>query len=177
MMRPRHRTTTHLSSSLVLNQSYEPLCIVSVRRAAVLLLTNKAVTVTPGDGYLHSESFDLPVPSVVRLKRYVHVPHQMSASPSRRGVFIRDGWTCVYCGYGAETLDHVIPRSRGGTHSWDNVVAACAHCNQRKGDRLLSEIGWRLTRTPKAPSRWQIQGLRLGRTTDPNWEPWLSLVR
>nr|BFF24230.1 hypothetical protein GCM10025732_21950 [Glycomyces mayteni] len=138
-----------LGSALVLNQSYEPLCVIPVKRAAVLLLTRKAETVTPGDGFLRSETMHIPVPSVVRLNRYVAIPRQVGASPSRRGVFTRDDWRCVYCGSSAETIDHVVPRSRGGTHTWDNVVAACAPCNHRKSDKTLAELGWRLPRVPR----------------------------
>ncbi|MFC4334378.1 HNH endonuclease [Salininema proteolyticum] len=193
MIRPRHRTTvqqypghraradaeraahhqSYVSGSLVLNQSYEPLCVVSVKRAVVLLLTGKAEAVATGEGVFHSESLRLPAPSVVRLKRYVRIPRQLSSSPSRRGVFLRDDWTCVYCAGTAETIDHVIPRSRGGTHTWDNVVAACADCNQRKGSRMLQEIGWHLPRRPKPPAHWQLRGFRTGRRPHPTWEPWL----
>ena len=192
MIRPRHRKASDsddhspsahtnlfdrnaaaLGSALVLNQSYEPLCVVPVKRAAVLLLTRKAETVAPGDGFLRSERMNIPVPAVVRLNRYVTIPRQVGSSPSRRGVFVRDDWRCVYCGASAETIDHVIPRSRGGTHTWDNVVAACAPCNHRKSDRMLAELGWRLPRTPRPPSGWQLRGFRGQRRPDPAWEAWL----
>lgn len=162
-----------LGSALVLNQSYEPLCVVPVKRAAVLLLTRKAETVAPGEGFLHSETMHIPVPAVVRLNRYVAIPRQVGTNPSRRGVFVRDDWRCVYCGSGAETIDHVVPRSKGGTHTWDNVVAACAPCNHRKSDRTLAELGWRLPRAPRPPSGWQLRGFRGQRRPDPAWEAWL----
>lgn len=192
MIGPRHRNTLDsddpapgahpqlfghpagtLGSALVLNQSYEPLCVIPVKRAAVLLLTRKAETVTPGDGFLRSETMHIPIPSVVRLNRYVPIPRQVGASPSRRGVFTRDDWRCVYCNAAAETIDHVVPRSRGGTHTWDNVVAACAPCNHRKSDKTLAELGWRLPRAPRPPSGWQLRGFRGQRRPDPAWEAWL----
>lgn len=191
MIGPRHRSTLDsdgsspgahgnlfstaaaLGSALVLNQSYEPLCVVPVKRAAVLLLTRKAETVTPGDGFLRSETMNIPIPAVVRLNRYVKIPRQVGSSPSRRGVFVRDDWHCVYCGSTAETIDHVVPRSKGGTHTWDNVVAACAPCNHRKSDKTLAEMGWRLPRVPRAPSGWQLRGFRGQRRPDPAWEAWL----
>ncbi len=147
--------------------------MVPVKRAAVLLLTRKAEAVTHGDGFLRSESMNIPIPAVVRLNRYVSIPRQVGTSPSRRGVFVRDDWRCVYCGSAAETIDHVVPRSKGGTHTWDNVVAACAPCNHRKSDRMLADLGWRLPRAPRAPSGWQLRGFRGQRRPDPAWEAWL----
>ena len=160
--------------ALVLNATYEPLCVVSVRRAAVLVLAAKAVTVSDGEGILHSARRSLPVPCVVRLTRYVRVPFRPHIGMTRRAVFARDGWRCVYCRGPAETIDHVLPRSRGGPHTWENVVAACARCNHRKGDRTLHEIGWRLRVAPAAPqgAAWRVLGHR---TPDPRWASFLGL--
>lgn len=159
---------------LVLNATYEPLCVVSVRRAAILVLSAKAVCVTDGDGFLHSPRQALPIPSVVRLTRYVRVPYRSHIGLSRRAVFARDGWRCVYCRGPAETIDHVLPRSRGGGHVWENVVAACARCNHLKGDRTPAELGWRLPTKPAAPkgAAWRVLGHR---TPDPRWADWLDL--
>ncbi len=104
------------SSALVLNATYEPLCVVSVRRATILVLTAKAECVSDGDGLLHSARTTLPVPSVVRLTRYVKVPYRTHVGLSRRAIFARDGGRCAYCRGSAETIDHVFPRSRGGLH-------------------------------------------------------------
>src|SRR3954454_21104366 len=123
------------SSALVLNATYEPLCVVSVRRATILVLTGKAECVSDGDGVLHSAQYALPVPSVVRLTRYVKVPYRTHVGLSRRAIFARDGFRCAYWRGPAETIDHVLPRSRGGRHAWDNVVAACARCNHPKSDK------------------------------------------
>ena len=125
-------------SALVLNQTYEPLCVVSVRRATILILSAKAVCVADGDGILHSARQSLPLPSVVRLTRYVRVPYRtQSACPAARSSLATAG--AVPTAHGpAETIDHVMPRSRGGRHAWENVVAACARCNHKKGDRTPS---------------------------------------
>src|SRR3954452_10341135 len=136
------------STTLVLNQTYEPLCVVSVRRAAILVLSAKAVCVTDGEGVLHSVRDVWQIPSVVRLTRYVRVPYRTHIGMSRRAIFARDGNRCAYCRGPAETIDHVLPRSRGGPHAWDNVVAACARCNHSKGDKTPAEMGWRLHAVP-----------------------------
>ena len=162
------------SSALVLNATYEPLCVVSVRRATILVLTAKAECVSDGDGFLHSAHQNLPVPSVVRLTRYVKVPYRTHVGLSRRAIFARDGGRCAYCRGSAETIDHVFPRSRGGLHAWDNVVAACAKCNHSKGDKTPAELGWRLHAIPAAPRgvAWRVLGHR---TPDPRWADWLDL--
>ncbi|CAM3146764.1 HNH endonuclease [Stackebrandtia soli] len=159
-------------AALVLNATYEPLCVVPLRRAVVLLLTDKAETVTPGDGYLRAERLTIQLPSVLRLTRYVRVARRRKVSLTRRAVFARDGWKCAYCAGPAETIDHVMPRSRGGQHIWENVVASCARCNHKKSDRTLAEMGWRLPVPPVSPKNplWYVLGHR---TPDPRWTVWL----
>ena len=169
------------SSALVLNATYEPLCVVSVRRATILVLTAKAECVSDGDGILHSARTNLPVPSVVRLTRYVKVPYRTHVGLSRRAIFARDGGRCAYCRGSAETIDHVFPRSRGGLHAWENVVAACAKCNHSKGDKTPAELGWRLHAIPAAPRgvAWRVLGTAprtlVGQTGStfrpPRWKP------
>ncbi len=160
-------------AALVLNASYEPLCVVSARRAAVLVLTAKAVPVADGDGVLHSERRSMPVPSVVRLSRFVKVPYRATVPLTRKAVFARDGGRCVYCDAPATSLDHVIPKSRGGPHTWDNVVSACGRCNHVKADRGIAELGWRLKRAPVVPvgAAWRVIGAR---RVDPRWRPYLD---
>ncbi len=161
------------SVALLLNATYEPLCVVSVRRAAILVLSGKAVCVADGDGVLHSARREVPVPLVIRLSRYVRVPYRAHVGLSRRAIFARDGGRCVYCQGSAETIDHVHPRSKGGEHAWDNVVAACAKCNHHKGDKTLAELGWRLAVKPTVPhgTAWRILGHRV---PDPRWANWLE---
>jgi 5-methylcytosine-specific restriction endonuclease McrA len=161
------------TGSLVLNATYEPLCVVTLRRAVVLVLAEKAIVVEQSDAVMHSAHTAIPVPSVVRLSRYVRVPYRREVPMTRRAVLDRDGHHCVYCGTRADTIDHVRPRSRGGLHVWTNVVAACARCNHRKGDRLLSELGWHLAVTPAQPPA--TVAVVMGWTKrEPSWQRYLQ---
>ncbi|MBC7246515.1 MAG: HNH endonuclease [Actinobacteria bacterium] len=157
---------------LVLNASYQPLNLVNLRRAVVLVLKNKAEVIEEGDGVLHSERLEMPFPSVIRLVYYVNVPYR-TVSLNRRAVFARDNHTCQYCGGRAESIDHVVPRSRGGEHSWENVVAACRRCNTRKMNRLPAEAGLKLLRKPSEP-RDHVWFLSLAGEIHPTWEPYLE---
>ena len=161
-------------ATLLLNATYEPLCVVSSRRAIVLVLAAKAESVDATSDVVHAATISLPVPVVVRLTRYVRVPFPASVPLSRRAGFTRDGPTCVYCGSSATSIDHVVPRSRGGTHTWDNVVAACRRCNHTKADRSLAEMGWALPHPPRTPSgaAWRLLGTR---SVDPRWREWLGV--
>ncbi len=140
-----------MSRALVLNATYEPLSVVSSRRATVLLLSDKAVLVSPSGTQFHSEHLVIDVPSVVRLRHYVKVPFRRRAALNRRSVFARDGHRCQYCDGPAESIDHIIPRAKGGQHVWENVVAACRSCNLHKRDRLLHETSMTLLSTPTVP--------------------------
>jgi 5-methylcytosine-specific restriction endonuclease McrA len=140
---------------LVLNASYEPINVCTVRRAAVLLLKNRAEILEQGDWALHAETLTLPRPVVIRLLTYVKIPRDAHRRKiTRRAVFARDRWTCQYCGHerGNLTVDHVVPRSKGGSSSWDNIVTCCAPCNRRKGDRLPRQANMVPRRAPKAPN-------------------------
>lgn len=137
---------------LVLNQNYEPLNVCNVRRAMVMLDRGKAELLVNGRGELHTSRMVLVTPSVIRLIYMVRRP-VLQRRLSRREVFARDAYTCLYCGRESRalTLDHVIPRVRGGAHSWENVVAACIPCNHRKAGRTPKEAGMALLREPRAP--------------------------
>lgn len=163
-----------MTAALVLNASYEPLGVVALRRAVVLVLSEKAFVVEAGTVTLHSERQSLLAPSVVRLARYVRVPYRHCVPLSRRAVMARDRHICAYCTRRADTMDHVQPRSRGGRHEWTNVVAACASCNHRKGDRLLSELGWALTSVPVQPTAPVALALS-SRTVEPVWHRYLGV--
>jgi len=163
-----------LPGALVLNATYEPLCVVPLRRAVVLVLAEKAVIVEAAGQVLHSERVSIPAPSVVRLSRYVRVPYRRAVPLTRRAVLERDGHQCAYCGTRADTIDHVRPRSRGGEHIWTNVVAACARCNHRKGDRLLAELGWHLPAPPVQPPVTVAVVMGWAKR-DPSWQPYLAL--
>lgn len=140
-----------MSRALVLNVSYEALCVVSSRRALGLVLAEKAVSLHDGGDIFHSERSIFYAPSVVRLNYFVRVPFPTRVALNKRSVFARDNYTCQYCGDPAENIDHVIPKSRGGEHCWENVVASCRYCNSKKEDKLLSETGFTLKRMPMAP--------------------------
>ncbi|MFQ5556935.1 MAG: HNH endonuclease [Acidimicrobiales bacterium] len=140
-----------MAGVLVLNATFEPLAVVSVRRAVCLVLADRVETVLATGRAYRSERLAVEVPSVVRLARYVAVPYHRYRAPSRRAVFVRDRHRCQYCDGAADTVDHVVPRSRGGSHSWDNVVAACRRCNAVKRDRLLGETAMRLRHRPLPP--------------------------
>jgi 5-methylcytosine-specific restriction endonuclease McrA len=163
-----------VSRALVLNASYEPLCVVSTRRALVLVLSEKAELMVDTGASFRSQRAVFPEPSVVRLLAFVKVPYRARVALNRRAVFLRDAHRCQYCGAAAENIDHVVPRSRGGTHSWDNVVAACRPCNARKEDRLLHETHMRLRRAPTCPSGrvWTLLAMGVLR---PDWEAFLEL--
>jgi 5-methylcytosine-specific restriction endonuclease McrA len=139
---------------LVLNATFEPINVCTVRRAVVLMLKGKAELLEHGSHELHSASTTVPRPAVIRLVTYVRIPRDTHRRKiTRRAVFARDGWTCQYCGSRSSlTVDHVIPRSKGGDSSWDNIVASCAPCNRRKGDVLVAQAGMTLRRAPRAPS-------------------------
>lgn len=140
---------------LVLNASYEPLNIVSVKRAIVLLLKEKAEVVEAAKAQVRAERMVLNWPLVIRLVTYVPLPRRLPLPLSRRTVLARDMYTCQYCGTqpgrSELTVDHVLPRSRGGVTTWDNVVAACGPCNHHKGNRTPEEAGLRLLAAPARP--------------------------
>jgi 5-methylcytosine-specific restriction endonuclease McrA len=160
-----------MGRALVLNASHQPLAVVSARRAVVLVLKDKAELLVPNGQLFRSERVSMEAPSVLRLRQFVRVPYRATAPLTRRAVFARDSWSCQYCGAAAENLDHVLPKSRGGTHTWENVVAACRRCNSKKENRLIEDAGLRLARRPMAPA----DGFRLslGRL-EPEWEPYLA---
>ncbi len=163
-----------MSRALVLNASFEPLCVVSTRRALLLVLDEKAELVHGTGELFRSERVAFDEPSVVRLAHYVRVPYQARIALNRRAVFARDGHRCQYCGAAAENIDHVIPRSKGGTHAWDNVVAACRPCNSRKRDRLLEDSGMKLRHKPAVP-RERTWILVASGSVRPDWEPYLGI--
>ncbi|RLV08111.1 HNH endonuclease [Streptomyces griseocarneus] len=162
-----------MRETLVLNASFEPLATVSRRRAVVLVLQGKAVVEQERPGLrLRGSQVDVPVPQVIRLRRYVRVPFRRQAPWSRRGVLVRDRHRCAYCGRRATTVDHVVPRSRGGEDSWLNTVAACAEDNHRKADRTPEQAGMPLLTAPfePTPSDALLLAMRAyGREPLPEW--------
>ena len=161
---------------LLLNATFEPLTALPLRRAVVLVVCDKAEVVhgDPAGLMLHSATSSLVVPSVIRLRTFVQVPYRARVPMTRSALMRRDRYRCVYCGARAETIDHVVPRSRGGEHCWENCVACCKKCNHRKADQLLSELGWRLRMVPHRPRgpNWRLLATVVD--TDPLWAPYLG---
>lgn len=163
-----------MDRALVLNASDEPLGITSNRRAAVLVLSGKADALEVSNRVMHSPTFSLATPHVVRLRKFVHVPYRRpGGSPSLPGLRARDGARCAYCvKRPATTIDHVLPRSRGGEHTWLNTVGACSRCNARKSNRTPQEAGMVLRVTPYHPPShiWLVLAM-----SEPHqsWSPYL----
>jgi 5-methylcytosine-specific restriction endonuclease McrA len=152
-----------LGQVLVLNATYEPLSIVTVKRAVVLLLKEKAELIEAAQARLRAERFSIPKPLVIRLVYYVKIPRRVSLPVTRRTVLARDNLTCQYCNAIPPrhklTIDHVLPRSRGGKTAWENVVTACQKCNGRKGSRTPVEANMKLLSQPKRPRYIAIASL------------------
>jgi 5-methylcytosine-specific restriction endonuclease McrA len=159
---------------LVLNASYEPLNVCSVRRAHVLVFKGKAEILEAHARELRSATDTFRWPHVIRLLHYVRVPRIVQRKISRRALFARDGWRCQYCGSaGKLTLDHVVPRSRGGHSDWENVVTSCSPCNLRKGDRLPEEARMSLHSKPRTPAPALFVTLSAPTIPD-RWQPYLA---
>ena len=137
---------------LVLNQNYQPLNVCQIKRAIILLLYGKAEVIENGRGVLHSMDRIFDIPSVIRLVYFINRPNHKKKM-TKMEIFNRDKYMCQYCGsQGRElTLDHVIPRYRGGSHSWENVVSACIPCNRKKAGRLPQEASMPLLHQPRQP--------------------------
>lgn len=155
--------------SLLLNASWEPLMVLPAKRAVVLVLQEKAEILHAREECVRSERLSLALPSVLRLRYFVHVRFQARAGVNRKAIFARDGHRCQYCGGAAENIDHIVPKSRGGMHSWNNVVASCRKCNTRKENKTPEEVGMRLRRRPGTPHRSMLMGASYGRFY-PEWE-------
>ncbi len=163
---------------LVLNASYEPINICGARRALVLVLKGIARTEEAHGDTLHAANLRMPMPSVIRLLEYRRIPHQTRAL-SRKNILLRDHNTCQYCACvlttGDLTLDHVLPRSRGGSSTWENLVACCHECNRRKGNQLLHELkDMQLLREPRPFSLHTSRHImRMLGSGDANWRKYL----
>ena len=169
----REPSVPESSRSLVLNATYEPLGVVSDRRALILVLNHRATAVELSEIVLRYEGGELTLPAVIRLHKFVRIPYRHSVPLSRRAIFARDGGRCVYCNTTATSVDHVLPRSRGGTHQWENVVSCCHKCNHVKADKTLKELGWKLRTLPREPvgAAWRILGTS---RAESSWIPYLE---
>lgn len=160
----------------MLNQNYEPLSLCTVKRAVVLLILNKAETVVERDGKkVRSQYLEINVPSVIRIKRYINFrPYNVPLN--KKNIMKRDNYRCQYCGKKGKdmTIDHVIPRERGGKDTWENLVTSCKECNVKKGNRTPKEAGMKLLKKPKKPTYFHIL-FSEAEIPDENWKPFLFL--
>jgi 5-methylcytosine-specific restriction endonuclease McrA len=166
------------ASVLVLNATYEPINICVAQRAIVLILKGLATSEEETPHYFHSPSFKIRIPSVIRLLHYIKIPRMRDKPPTKKNILIRDKYTCQYCGkkYKAMelTLDHVIPKSRGGHTRWENLVTCCKTCNTRKGDLSLSRAGMTLLKSPREPRyHFQIHFFQSIGTSRTGWRKYL----
>jgi len=161
---------------LVLNQNYEPLSVCNTKKAVILIFLGKAELIEQGDGEIRSISTSIPCPSVVRLSMYIKVPRKRIVL-SRKNIIKRDNHKCQYCGVtdSPMTVDHVVPKVRGGTDSWENLVCACIKCNNKKGNRAPEVAGIKLLRTPVRPTHLTFIRHFIG-IKDEKWKPYLFMV-
>lgn len=163
------------SRTLLLNGDFSPLRTITLKRAIVLVLQEKAEVVElEKTGVIRSATQEFGLPSVIRLKYFVKVPYRARLPLNRRAVLTRDDHTCQFagCDRRGTTIDHIRPRSRGGKHEWTNVVAACQKCNAKKSDKTLEELGWSLKRKPYTPkgTMWMV----IGTVPKEDWEPYIA---
>jgi len=161
---------------LILNQNYEPLSVCTVKRAVVMIFLDRAEMIETLDGYkLHSVSMSISVPSVVRLATYIKVPDKRIML-SRKNIIKRDGGRCQYCGRKSDhmTVDHVIPKIQGGKDTWENLVAACKSCNNRKGQRMPEQAGLKLLSKPRRPNHITFIQKFIG-VKDRRWRQYLFM--
>lgn len=167
---------------LILNSTYEPLSVVSWRRAIRMMFQDKVEIVAEYDREIRSVTMAIRLPSVLRLRRYVkHQRYHCQVKFSRSNLYARDRYRCQYCGRrgkpGELNIDHILPRSRGGESTWENVVVACVPCNRRKGDELPEEAGMVPMRRPQRPRWHPAVNLQLGGRIHPEWQPFLRLTQ
>lgn len=159
---------------LLLNQNYEPLTVLKLRRAVNLLLLGKVDLIeNDRSSYLRSINIKIPVPSILRLKYYVHIKRK-EIPLNKKNILKRDNYECQYCGKkgGQMTTDHIIPKAMGGEDTWENLVCACVECNNRKGNRTLQAANMKLLKRPKRPSYFTFVLREIG-TMDDKWRPYL----
>ena len=152
-----------MQNVLLLNASYEPIRVISLHRAVVMVVQEMADVIESVEGKaFRSPSTEVPWPSVVRLRKYVTIPFDRRVPLNKRNVLNRDKHECAYCvERKADTIDHIHPKSKGGKHAWSNVIASCRKCNNFKDDRTLDELGWSLRFKPLMPTgrHWLLVGL------------------
>lgn len=164
-----------MESTLVLNASFEPLGITPATKAINKILNGKAVSVDDSPKLFRAAETELAIPYVVQMTYMINRKVRSRIGFSRRGVLARDGFSCAYCGKKADTIDHVIPRAFGGQNTWENCVAACGKCNNKKSDSTLEQMGWSLDFVPHAPSPY-VMLLNKTKPGSPEWASWNEFV-
>ena len=159
--------------TLILNSTFQPLSVVSYKRAISLIHNKKINVIKNSELLLHSEKKDYFIPKVGILTYFVKAPFARRVALNRENIFIRDFYTCQYCGKSAESVDHIVPRSKGGLHEWSNVVACCKKCNLIKADKLLHQTQLNIKKLPTNPKgNFWIKTI-VGSNPDPSWEEYL----
>lgn len=171
-------STSRLSARvLVLNATYEPVHICNVRRALIMIFKGLAVMEEPARFALRSIRTTFPAPSVIRLMHFVHIPYRKKLA-SKNNILIRDRYVCQYCGKPLKsheiTLDHIVPKSRGGESNWENLATCCPRCNVKKGSQLPEEAGLKLIKDPRNGSSYHfLHLLRHYGSVDERWRKYL----
>ena len=159
--------------TLILNSTFQPLSVVSYKRAISLIHNNKINVIKNSELLLHSEKEKYFIPKVGILTYFVKAPFARRVALNRENIFIRDFYTCQYCGKSAESVDHIVPRSKGGLHEWSNVVACCKKCNLIKADKLLHQTHLNIKMLPSSPKgNFWIKTI-VGSNPDPSWKEYL----
>lgn len=163
------------SKVLLLNQNYEPMSVVTAKKAIILFYLQKVEIVERRDWMVRAQNVAIPLPSIVRLLCYVHIPRK-NVELSRRNILRRDNHRCQYCGTKRDplTVDHVIPRRQGGQDSWENLVTACVKCNNKKGNRTPEQANMPLLKKPKRPHYLYFMQYLMG-VSEESWKPYLYL--
>lgn len=167
-----------MERTLLLNATYEPLQVIPWQRAITLIWSGKAEVVEEWDAEIHSVSFSMKIPSVLRMLFPVKIRRRAPVKFTRLNIFTRDGFTCQYCAEKFDTeeltFDHVVPVAQGGKKSWDNIVTACIDCNSKKEGRTPEQAGMKLLRKPKQPTWAQCITVTIGLKTMPKtWADYL----
>ncbi len=160
---------------LVLNANFEPLNVCTTRRAVGLMMSEKAILVQNGRGYIQGVKKQFPAPTIIRLSYMIRRPRPV-VKLSKSEIFRRDRYTCQYCGKKVSnlTIDHILPRSKGGKHTWENLTTACADCNHRKGNRTEDQANMKLLSKAKAPGASALY--IFGKFTNNN-EEWIPFIK
>jgi 5-methylcytosine-specific restriction endonuclease McrA len=162
--------------TLILNSTFKPLSLATPKRALALLFSKKINVLKNSDIRLRSVEQSIAIPKVAVLTYYVKAPYARRVALNRENIFIRDSYLCQYCGDDAESIDHIMPKSKGGSHEWGNVVACCKRCNLLKADKLLGKTSLHLQKAPTIPGgNFWIKTI-IGNNPDPEWKEYLILT-